>query len=136
MARTFHGTAGNDAFVGEMLDNNIFEGLGVGKDVATGGALNDRFMMSVDQFIDRVDGGAGEDTIDYRGSSVGLNINLSSGVVSADLAQVSPLLPHLAVTVAEVSNVEDVVGSRFNDVIIGSAADNRLDGGAGSDVIH
>ncbi|MGZ7087756.1 MAG: calcium-binding protein, partial [Ilumatobacteraceae bacterium] len=42
-------------------------------------------------------------------------------------------IPH---EVTEVKNVEDVVGTSFNDNIIGSSDDNRLDGGAGDDKIH
>src|SRR5205814_9619281 len=38
--------------------------------------------------------------------------------------------------VAEVKNVEDVIGSRFNDTITGSSGDNRIDGGAGNDTIR
>lgn len=131
MTRFFNGTNGNDPFVGDQFDINIFNGLGVGSDRAVGGVLNDRFNMTVDGNVDRLDGGAGVDTIDYSRSALAVDINLSTGLVRADL---NPLLPD--VTVAEVRNIEDAVGSRFNDSITGSAVANRLDGGAGNDTIR
>jgi Ca2+-binding RTX toxin-like protein len=130
----FNGTNGNDSFVGNPTDTNIFLEIGRGADRALGGLRNDRFVMTIDQNVDFVDGGAGRDTIDYSASTLGLDINLSTGVVQADLSAINPLLPD--VTVAQVRNIEDVVGSRFNGTITGSAADNRLDGGAGNDVVR
>jgi Ca2+-binding RTX toxin-like protein len=138
VVKVLHGTAGNDALVGDQFDNNVFLEVGAGSDVATGGRLNDRFVMTVDHGVDRVDGGAGEDTIDFHASSHQLNINLATGEVDANFG--GTLLNVLNVPqwaeVAQVHNVEDVVGSRFDDTIIGSSAANRLDGGAGNDVIH
>lgn len=137
MAKIFHGTAGSETVAGDQLDNNFFIGFGAGADNVTGGALNDRFVMTTpDLFVDHINGGGGEDTIDYSAAQTGLNINLGSGSVSEELSLFGSLLPPVQVTVAEVTNVEDVVGTRFNDTITGSAAANRLDGGAGNDVIH
>lgn len=132
MTRRFNGTNGNDRFTGDLFDTNVFSGIGIGSDRATGGYLRDYFLMSVDQNVDYIDGGAGRDTIDYSRALTGLNINLATGVVSTNGS--SPLLP--STTVAQVQNIEDVVGTRFNDTIIGSSADNRLDGGAGNDLIR
>jgi Ca2+-binding RTX toxin-like protein len=140
MVKVLHGTAGNDLLLGDQLDNNVFLDLGAGRDIAIGGAKNDRFVMTtVDHGVDRIDGGAGEDTIDFRASDHALHINLASGEVDANFGGSNPFNifnPPQWAEVAEVRNVEDVVGSRFDDSITGSAADNRLDGGAGNDVIH
>jgi Ca2+-binding RTX toxin-like protein len=139
VVRILQGTNGNDVLTGDPLDNNLFLGLGNGRDVATGGALADRFMMTVDHNVDRIDGGAGEDTIDFRGSDHQLHINLSTGEVDANFGGsglLNVLDPPKWAEVAQVHNVEDVVGSRFDDTITGSSASNRLDGGAGNDVIH
>jgi Ca2+-binding RTX toxin-like protein len=71
-------------------------------------------------------GNAGEDTVDYSGntSRVTVTINDASGDGSA----------------GENDNVrtdiENVIGSDFNDSITGSAATNELDGGPGNDDIH
>lgn len=131
MARTFKGTFGNDTFVGVDRDVNIFTGIGIGSDRATGGSKDESFGMLVDRHVDFVDGGAGRDAIDYSKSSVGLNIDLARGSATADL---DLLLRN--VTVTQIQNVEDVVGSQFDDTIIGTTAANTLDGGAGNDEIH
>lgn len=135
MTKIWHGTQDNDVLVGSSTEQNEFLNLGIGNDVAIGGHLNDRFHMLVDQQVDRVDGGAGEDTIDYSGADRAVNINLSTGVVTAGFSVAGTPLstPH---EVAVVKNVEDVVGSKFGDTIVGSSGDNRLDGGAGNDTIH
>jgi len=131
------GTNHNDHLVGQFDEDNTFQGFGVGSDTAKGGIGNDHFYMSVDKFIDYVDGGAGEDTIDFSRSTHQMRIDLSTGHVSANfgLFQNSPFFAHWLET-AEVKNVEDVVGSRYNDTIIGSAGDNVIDGGGGNDTIH
>jgi Ca2+-binding RTX toxin-like protein len=135
MARHLYGTGGTDLLVGDPSQVNFFHNLGTGFDSAVGGKLNDRVFMHVDRFVDKVDGGTGEDTIDYGDADRALNIDLSTGVVRANFGgPETPLSSWQEVT--DVKNVEDVVGSKFNDTITGSSTDNRLDGGAGSDVIH
>ena len=134
MVRIFNGTNANDSFVGDLLDINIFNGIGIGADRAIGGARGDRFMMRVDQNVDFVDGGLGRDTIDYSASTAGLTINLATGAATANFSLVNPLLQN--VTVTQIRNVEDVVGSRSAETKNGSASDNRQDGGAGNHEIR
>lgn len=132
MTRFFNGTNANDSFVGDLLDINIFNGIGIGSDRAIGGARGDIFNMRVDGNVDFVDGGLGRDTINYSASTLGLNINLSTGTATTNFG--NPFVQD--VTVTQIRNVEDVVGTRFNDTITGSAGDNRLDGGGGDDLIR
>jgi Ca2+-binding RTX toxin-like protein len=131
------GTNHNDHLVGQVDEENVFQSFGVGSDTGIGGKANDYFYMSVDKFVDYVDGRGGEDTIDFSHSSHMMHIDLSTGHVSANFGwlQNSTFLGNWQ-EVAEVKNVEDVVGSRYNDIITGSAADNRIDGGGGNDTIH
>ena len=136
MTKIWQGTQDNDVLVGSNTEQNEFFNLGIGNDVAIGGHLNDRFHMLVDQQVDKVDGGAGEDTIDYSGADRGVQCQSFDrrrhrGLFASPGRRFS--IPH---EVAEVKNVEDVVGSKFNDTIVGSSGDNRLDGGAGNDTIH
>src|SRR5438552_9684680 len=133
VTKLWHGTDGNDAFPGSQTESNIFFDIGIGQDKVVGGQLSDRFFMSVDQAVDYVDGGAGEDTIDYSASTHQLNINLATGTVTANFGSAS--LPNWQ-TATEVRNIEDVVGSKLDDTITGSAGNNRLDGGGGNDTIH
>jgi Ca2+-binding RTX toxin-like protein len=135
VTRTWHGTHSDDSIAGANTDQNVFFDIGIGSDKVVGGQRNDIFQMQVDQHVDRVDGGAGEDTIDYSGSDRSVSINLGTGVVSAGFS-VAGLPLAVVQQVASVKNVEDAVGSKFNDVITGSSGDNRLDGGAGNDKLH
>src|SRR5713101_1360168 len=134
MAR-YSGTTGDDAIAGAQYEADTFYGFGAGYDKVVGGQLNDTFFFSVDQKTDYVDGGLGEDRIDYSQSDRGLTVDLAHGTVSA-LFLDSPLMGgvHTAV-VANLNSIEDVVGSKFNDRIIGSDANNILEGGGGADYI-
>jgi Ca2+-binding RTX toxin-like protein len=135
VSKVLHGTLHDDTLVGSSTEENIFLEVGLGRDVATGGQHDDVFRMLVDEQVDKVDGGAGEDTIDYSESDRGLHINLATGVVTAEFSVPGTSLA-VAHEVTSVKNVEDVVGSRFDDTIIGTSGDNRIDGGGGDDTIH
>ena len=76
-----------------------------------------------------IDGGSGNDTVDFSGSTAGVHVDLRvalnpipglGGYAQGDL----------------ISGVENVVGSDFADMLIGDEGDNRLDGGAGDDTIY
>jgi Ca2+-binding RTX toxin-like protein len=139
MTKIFRGTTSSDSIIGSSTESNLFYDFGIGSDRVTGGQLDDLFVLSVDQLVDRIDGGGGRDRIDYSGSKYQLNIDLGSGQVSANFGGTGTGIfsnqPNWQ-TAAIVSNIEDVVGSKYDDSIIGSTADNRLDGRDGNDVIH
>lgn len=71
-----------------------------------------------------MDGGSGVDTANYGESGAKVTVDLASGVGSGGDAEHDTLL-----------NIENVVGSSFNDVLVGSAADNSLIGGGANDVL-
>lgn len=74
---------------------------------------------------DYLDGGAGIDTAIYSSSAAAVRIDLSSsGPQSGGDAQGDVLV-----------SIENVVGSRFADVLIGDNGDNVFTGGAGADTI-
>ena len=133
MAR-YSGTTGDDAIAGAQYEADTFYGFGLGYDKVVGGQLNDTFYFTVDEKTDYVDGGAGEDRIDYSGSDRALTIDLAHGTASAMFGGGLTELLH-SVVVANLNSIEDVVGSKFNDRIIGSDANNTLEGGAGADYI-
>jgi Ca2+-binding RTX toxin-like protein len=103
------GSQSGDTLVGDGGGNQLF-GLG-GNDSLTGGGG-----------ADNLDGGAGEDTAMYDTSSGAIQINLAVGQGLAGDAQGDVL-----------TNIEDVVGSNFSDVLTGDANANTLSGGGGND---
>jgi Ca2+-binding RTX toxin-like protein len=79
---------------------------------------------------DYIDGKEGVDTVSYYGNNAaveggtftGISANLSTGVVIDELGNTDTLI-----------NIEDLTGSRYNDIIVGNDVDNVLDGRGGDD---
>jgi serralysin len=72
---------------------------------------------------DVLNGGAGVDTADFRtGGYNGVNVNLATG-------------KSVGQGTDSILNFENVLGSNYNDVIIGNAGSNRLDGSGGNDTL-
>ncbi|KTD56730.1 structural toxin protein RtxA [Legionella santicrucis] len=71
-----------------------------------------------------IDGGNGNDTITYINASGAVTVNLSTGAATG--ADGSDTL----------SNIENIIGSNYNDTLTGNASDNIINGGAGNDSIN
>ena len=107
-----HGLGGVDQLTG-----------GRGDDIVDGGAGNDHIYL--DQGDDVLAGGEGVDVLDSGLARSGLQINLQLGTISGG-----------GLGVDRVSGFERVVGSRFNDLIIGGDEDNYLQGFGGIDTLR
>ncbi len=119
------GNSGNDVVSGG--DGNDYVSGGKGDDVISGGAGNDKLFGNSgnDKFAagegnDAYDGGAGFDTLDYSGSSRGVSVNLNDHVASGSGSDT-------------IKGVEGVLGSRFDDTLVGDKNANVFSGGAGDD---
>ncbi len=106
------GGSGNDIFRAALGGADYFGG--AGNDLLIAGAASDRF-----------DGGAGIDTIDYRNAAAGITASL----------QTSPNVPGAGPGGDQISNVENINGSAFNDTLNGNNDVNELRGGAGNDTL-
>ena len=93
-----------------------------GANTLNGGAGNDILMGSAG--ADILIGGSGIDMADYSTSSAGVYINLATGVNSGGDAEGDTLI-----------GIENLRGTAFDDVLIGSAETTILDGGAGNDIL-
>jgi Ca2+-binding RTX toxin-like protein len=103
------GTADSDAIYGNE-GNDFLAGNG-GDDYLEGGTG-----------ADQLNGGDGIDTIGYTGEEGGVHVDLGTGrgytgEATGDL----------------IANVENIEGTRFDDILAGSSADNVLDGNDGND---
>lgn len=115
-------TAGNDFLDGGAGNDSLFGG--AGNDTLNGGAGDDFLVGGAG--IDQLEGGEGSDTADLSDIEAGINANLSLGTFS--------YLNELGVTVTEViRNIENIIGTQFNDTLTGNQAANRLEGGNGDD---
>jgi hypothetical protein len=63
---------------------------------------------------------AGANTLDYSAYPTGVVVNLSTGTATG---------------LAGIANIANVVGSAFDDVLVGDAGNNALTGGAGRDLL-
>jgi Ca2+-binding RTX toxin-like protein len=110
-ALTLTGTASADALVGGVA-NDTLSGL-AGNDTLTGGTGNDV-----------LDGGADTDTASYAGASGGVTAYLwNSQATGADGSDT-------------LTNIENLVGSGFDDRLDGANTGNSLDGGTGADTLY
>jgi Ca2+-binding RTX toxin-like protein len=73
---------------------------------------------------DVLNGGAGTDTASYTASAAGVTVSLATGTGSGGDAQGDTL-----------SNIENLIGSNFNDVLEGNSGNNALVGGTGIDTV-
>ncbi|WP_430464653.1 Hint domain-containing protein [Tabrizicola sp.] len=103
------GSIYNDTLTGDDGANSLFGGSG--NDVLAGGGGNDTLI-----------GGAGVDTADYSASLDGVTVNLTTGLGSGGDAQGDVL-----------SQIENILGSNYADLLTGDGNANTLTGGAGDD---
>ncbi len=105
------------------LDGNDILFGGGGADALRGGNGSD--LLRGDGGGDLLDGGAGVDTIDYSKaqSRVALELYLNAGRIG-DAAGDTFV------------SIENVIGTNFNDFVVGDAFANRIEGGGDNDVIQ
>ncbi len=103
--------------------NDVLNG-GGGDDVLRGGGGRDTLIGGAGS--DVLNGGGGTDVADYSGAGRGVNASLLDGVATDDGDGSSDTL----------IQIENLVGSQFNDVLAGNNDANTLTGGAGRDVLR
>jgi serralysin len=117
---TLYGGAGNDTLAGGLF-----------KDDSYGEAGNDTFKIVGNEFADNVYGGADTDTLDLSGWTNGgflFNVDLTINNYQ--------LVPNLGVDYSYVvQDVENVIGSNFNDTIKVGAGINNVQAGLGNDTV-
>jgi Ca2+-binding RTX toxin-like protein len=132
-ANHFWGRGGGDVFNGGG-GNDILDG-GNDGDILYGEAGNDTIIGGAGQ--DYLDGGAGIDTVVYSGSSAGVTVDLANGTASGGDADGPAQVVGRGTVIRHdiLAGFENVVGSTFNDHLIGDAGANVLSGGAGDDIL-
>ena len=117
---TLTGTRGKDYLYG-LGDNDILVGR-KGKDTLDGGSGND--LLNGGAGADTLKGGDGIDTITYEDSCEAVTINLATGEAKGGDAEGDKF-----------SSIENVTGSRYNDILTGDDGANELRGLAGKDTL-
>lgn len=149
------GREGNDILIGDnVIDSNLPQNIldqipGIvqwvldpndSADVLLGGAGADQLFGGIGDDLleggsegDNLFGDSGNDTASYSGSSAGVSVSLVTGLGSGGDATDDVLV-----------SIENLIGSAFNDTLIGTnianeihagGGDDFVDGGAGADVL-
>ena len=105
---------------------------GIGDDVVYGGYGDDTIRAGEgDDFLeggngrDQLFGGAGNDTATYENSSAGVRVNLNANRGWGGEARGDRLY-----------DIENLVGSSHDDILVGNALINQLEGGEGADQMN
>ncbi len=136
---TLNGDTGNDHLSGDQGDDVLVAGAGA--DTLNGGTGNDSLRggggddtldggVGADRLeggpgADRLIGGQGADTAVYTGVAGAVTVNLKTGAGTQGEAAGDTL-----------NSIENLFGSRHNDLLIGDAGVNRLSGNAGNDSLR
>ena len=115
------GSKFNDTIIGFRSDHRFFGN--AGNDSLSGGLGND--FLRGGAGADILDGGEGRDSADYRDSEEGVIIDLATGTAEDGTADGDTF-----------SSIENIYGSKFNDVLSGNEENNTLVGFAGNDEIY
>jgi Ca2+-binding RTX toxin-like protein len=120
---TLNGGGGNDSLSGGS-GNDTLEG-GTGRDILKGGKGNDQINPGKDTVGDVINGGAGVNTVTYADATGDVRVSLADDLQNAGAAAGDVI-----------RKVQNVIGSMFDDLLIGDNANNRLNGRGGADTIE
>ena len=110
------GGSGDDQITGSAGANQLFGGAGA--DTLNGLAGDD--TLNGDSGNNTLDGGAGTDTADYSGAPGAVTVNLVAGSAANGFGGTDTL-----------ANIENVIGSAFDDIFVSDSRANNFDGGGG-----
>lgn len=123
------GDKGNNTLPG-TLNDDIIQGL-PGDDLLTGDLGNDTLQggdgndtLDGGSGEDLLNGGDGEDVVSYQEAIASVTVNLKTGSATNDSSNKDTL-----------KNIENVIGSRFDDNLQGNPGKNQLIGGDGNDTL-
>ena len=116
-----HGGNDNDQLFGGIEDDTLYGG--AGDDELHGGEGNDQLFGNAG--ADQVDGGIGIDWMSYKESDAGVTVNLTDSTGAGGDAQGDVI-----------TNVENLIGSGYADVLTGDGGANTLRGLDGDDELR
>ena len=115
------GNGGDDMLEGGAGADNL-DG-GTGDDLLSGGSGAD--LLHGGTGADQLNGGSGVDWITYQGSDTGVTVNLADNTAEGGHAQGDVI-----------TEIENVIGTGYGDILVGNNADNQLSGYDGDDELQ
>ena len=116
------GGGGNDEFHGGSGDDTL--NAGAGDDIVDSGSGNDTINGGAGAGDDVYVGGPGKDAVTYGSTSLGVNVNLTTGIATGTEINTDTL-----------ASIENATGGSGNDTLIGDNNNNDLDGKGGADAM-
>ncbi|WPX64177.1 retention module-containing protein [Pseudomonas sp. MH10] len=127
---TVQGTNHNDILIGGPGDVHLHGG--DGDDVLQAGSGNNELFGDNGNDVlisgpgnDLLDGGAGNNTASYVNATAGVHVDLSITTAQNTLGAGTDTLV----------NIQNLIGSHFNDTLIGDGGDNIINGGLGNNTL-
>ncbi|MEA9979921.1 type I secretion C-terminal target domain-containing protein, partial [Pseudomonas sp. CCC3.2] len=128
---TLQGTNHNDVLIGGPGSVHLHGG--DGNDVLQAGSGNSELFGDNGNDIlisgpgnDLLDGGAGNNTASYANATAGVHVDLS--IITAQNT--------LGAGTDTLANIDNLIGSHFNDTLIGDSGSNIINGGLGDDILN
>ncbi len=115
------GSGFNDILQGNDGSNRLYGG--DGNDELKGGGGND--VLAGGGGADQLDGGPGIDAVFYQASDSAVTVNLGNGTATGGHAEGDTI-----------TNIEGIIGSLYNDTLVGGDKNNQLEGGDGDDMLE
>jgi hypothetical protein len=109
-----------DSAISRVRTTVQYVGVGSVKLLGTGGDDVFQIVSTPATIPLTVLGGAGNNTLDYSAYPSGVLVDLATGTATG---------------LAGIGNIANVIGSAFDDVLVGDAGSNTLTGGAGRDMV-
>ena len=135
------GSEFSDTLIGDN-NSNTFSGLG-GDDVLQGRGGNDRLNGGAGN--DSIDGGTNIDTVIYDTSFNGVVVNIDETQAYSNTDYPSDIEPTFSIasgtaldgfgSTDTLRNLENIIGSAYDDILIGNALKNTLNGLNGNDLL-
>jgi Ca2+-binding RTX toxin-like protein len=116
---TIIGGTGNDIVNADFGNDSIYGG--DGNDVLNGGGGND--FIRGGSGTNAIDGGDGTDTVSYEDLGAGVDANLTTGHATGAATDT-------------LANVENLIGTNYDDALTGNASANAIYGLDGADTIN
>jgi Ca2+-binding RTX toxin-like protein len=116
-------------------DGNDTVYAGAGPDLIHGGSGDDTICAGTGN--DRLDGGTGADALDGGSGNDSATYENAGNAVTVSLTQgLSGFSSTGEASGDTFNNIENLVGSSYNDTLIGDSQNNTLSGGAGNDILE
>lgn len=137
---TINGLNGDDSLDGGIGNDTINGGngndlvtSGDGNDIVKAGSGSDVIVGGTGAGNDKYDGGSGIDLVKYLSAISGISVDLSKTKNNAYSTDGNDAA---GIGIDSLKNIEDVVASNYDDIIIGSGSANSLNGENGNDIIR